>query len=88
MARRTFCKDGSAMDSSSSAYGIGTSAPVTLCTGASSQSNASSITIALISDATPKCGHPDSKMTSLFVFVTDLRIVWRSNGLIERKLMT
>src|SRR3982074_3132104 len=59
---------------------MGTSAPVTRPTGASSQSNACSCTSAAMLAPTPPCGHPSSTTTQRFVFCTERRIVSRSSG--------
>ena len=57
---------GKANFSKLAAYGIGTSFPVTLVTGASSQSKAFSVIKAEISAPIPEKGKPSSQVTTLF----------------------
>src|SRR4051794_23785218 len=71
---------GIAACSSGFEYGIGTSAPDTRITGASSQSNACSWISAARLVAAPPCGQPSSTTTARFVFFTDWMIVCRSSG--------
>lgn len=80
---------GNAIASRLNAYGVGTSTPDTLYTGASKYLNAPlSIISAIISADIPDYGHPSSTHTNLPVFLTLSIIVSLSNGLSERKLTT
>src|SRR5439155_23674940 len=71
---------GIAACSSAFEYGIGTSAPVTRCTGASRWSNACSWISAARLAPTPPWGQPSSTTTQRFVLRTDPKIVSRSSG--------
>jgi hypothetical protein len=65
------------------------SKPVTLYTGASKYlKQPVSIIKAQTSDITPHYAHPSSIATNLLVFLTDLMIAARSNGLILLKFIT
>eukprot|EP00835_Amoeboradix_gromovi_P004865 NODE_409_length_9212_cov_0.585537.p9 type:complete len:140 gc:universal NODE_409_length_9212_cov_0.585537:1223-804(-) len=72
------------------AYGIGTSAPVILCKGASNASkvSGSSIICAAISLPTPKAGQPPSTDIILLVFCTLSNIVLVSSGRMLLRLIT
>mmetsp|Transcript_17914 Transcript_17914/g.31662 ORF Transcript_17914/g.31662 Transcript_17914/m.31662 type:complete len:211 (+) Transcript_17914:326-958(+) len=68
---------------------MGTSAPVTRCTGASRRSKASpSIRSAQISAPTPLCGQPSSTVTQRLVLMTDFTTVSVSKGRMHRRLIT
>ena len=67
---------------------MGTSAPQTRTTGASSQSKACSIITAAISEPMPATGQPSSRLMMRLVFLTEPTMVAMSSGRMVRRLMT